>query len=207
MQLTSPAVEPERRQRFGMWRRLPPKAKVGAILLGFFILIAIIGPLWPHTIRRYQNPSPNLSLNAPSAAHLLGTTQNGQDVLSQVLTGVRMTLELGIIVGVVATTIAVDRRDFRRLPGWHVGRRSLPPVQRLPGPARTAVADCAARVPAAKRPADNDFGPELPRLAMGRPDNPRPDPGFAQSRLCGGRARDRRAELAHHRFRDHAQRE
>ncbi len=103
----SPAVEPERRQRFGMWRRLPPKAKVGAILLGFFILIAIIGPALAPYNPGYQNPSPNLSLNAPSAAHLLGTTQNGQDVLSQVLTGVRMTLELGIIVGVVATTIAV----------------------------------------------------------------------------------------------------
>jgi peptide/nickel transport system permease protein len=104
----SPTVEPEKRsERFARWRRLPPKAKVGAILLGFFILIAIIGPALAPYNPSFQNPSPNLSLNAPSAAHLLGTTQNGQDVLSQVLTGVRMTLELGIIVGLVATAIAV----------------------------------------------------------------------------------------------------
>jgi peptide/nickel transport system permease protein len=106
----SPPVEPEKsekRQRFGMWRRLPPKAKVGAGLLGFFTLIAIIGPTLAPYDPSYQNPNPSLSLNPPSAAHLLGTTQNGQDVLSQLLTGVRMTLELALIVGVVATVIAV----------------------------------------------------------------------------------------------------
>src|SRR6516225_11974757 len=46
-------------------------------------------------------------MNPPSAAHLLGTTQSGQDVLSQLLVGIRLTLELGIIVGLVATAIAV----------------------------------------------------------------------------------------------------
>ena len=46
-------------------------------------------------------------MNAPSAAHLLGTTQSGQDVLSQLLVGIRLTLELGIIVGLVATALAV----------------------------------------------------------------------------------------------------
>ncbi len=102
-----PPVLHRKRERFSTWRRLPYKAKVGAFLLGFFIIIAFIGPSLAPYNPSYQNPSPNLSLNAPSAAHLLGTTQNGQDVLSQLLTGVRMTLELAIIVGVVATAIAV----------------------------------------------------------------------------------------------------
>lgn len=96
-----------RPQQFGRWRRLPTNAKVGAILLGFFVLTAIIGPLVTPYDPSFQNPSPSLSLQAPSAAHLLGTTQSGQDVLSQLLVGIRLTLELAVIVGVVATVLAV----------------------------------------------------------------------------------------------------
>jgi peptide/nickel transport system permease protein len=91
----------------GRWRRMPLKAKAGVVLLGLFILAAIIGPLVEPYDPSFQNPNPNLSMNAPSAAHLLGTTQTGQDVLSQLMTGIRLTLELAIIVGVVATVLAV----------------------------------------------------------------------------------------------------
>ena len=55
----------------------------------------------------YQNPSPSLSLKPPSAQYLLGTTQTGQDVLSQLLTGIRLTLELALLVGVIATALSV----------------------------------------------------------------------------------------------------
>jgi peptide/nickel transport system permease protein len=91
----------------GRWRRMPTKAKVGAVLLGFFVLAAIIGPLVTPYDPSYQNPNPALSMAAPSAAHLLGTTQSGQDVLSQLLVGIRLTLELAVIVGVVATALSV----------------------------------------------------------------------------------------------------
>jgi len=91
----------------GRWRRMPTKAKVGAVILGFFVLAAIIGPLVTPYDPSYQNPSPALSMAAPSAAHLLGTTQTGQDVLSQLLIGIRLTLELAVIVGVVATALSV----------------------------------------------------------------------------------------------------
>jgi peptide/nickel transport system permease protein len=91
----------------GWWRRMPVKAKAGVVLFGLFVLTAIIGPLVTPYDPSYQNPNPNASMNAPSAAHLLGTTQSGQDVLSQLLVGIRLTLELGIIVGVVATALAV----------------------------------------------------------------------------------------------------
>jgi peptide/nickel transport system permease protein len=46
-------------------------------------------------------------MHAPSSAHLLGTTESGQDVLSQLLVGIRMTLILAFVVGVVATTLSV----------------------------------------------------------------------------------------------------
>jgi len=91
----------------GRWRRMPTKAEVGVVLSGVFVLTAIIGPMVTPYDPSYQNPSPSASMNAPSAAHLLGTTQSGQDVLSQLLVGIRLTLELGIIVGLVATTLAV----------------------------------------------------------------------------------------------------
>jgi peptide/nickel transport system permease protein len=94
-------------QRLGQWRRLPLKAKSGAILLGFFVLAGIIGPEVTPYDPSYQNPAPGLALKPPDAAHLLGTTQSGQDVLSQLLVGIRLTLELALIVGVVATVLSV----------------------------------------------------------------------------------------------------
>lgn len=99
--ITREAPEP------GRWRRLPAKAKAGAIILGVFILAGVIGPLVSPYDPSYQNPAPNASLVPPSAAHLLGTTQSGQDVLSQLLVGIRLTLELAVIVGVVATLLSV----------------------------------------------------------------------------------------------------
>jgi peptide/nickel transport system permease protein len=87
--------------------RLPLKARAGAVLLGVFILAGLIGPMVAPYNPSYQNPDPALSLNPPSAAHLLGTTQTGQDVLSQLLYGIRLTLELAFIVGVLATLLAV----------------------------------------------------------------------------------------------------
>jgi peptide/nickel transport system permease protein len=102
--LPAPGV---RVQRLGQWRRLPLKAKSGAVLLGFFVLAGIIGPEVAPYDPSYQNPAPSLEMHPPDAAHLLGTTQTGQDVLSQLLIGIRMTLELALMVGVVATALAV----------------------------------------------------------------------------------------------------
>jgi peptide/nickel transport system permease protein len=87
-----------------IWRNLPLKAKIGVGLFGFFVLAAIIGP----EVQPY-NPGAQSSLTmaAPSAQHFFGTTETGQDVLSQVLTGIRLTLELALLVGVIVTVISV----------------------------------------------------------------------------------------------------
>jgi peptide/nickel transport system permease protein len=102
-----PAAIPQEEARRGRWRRMPTKAKVGAILLGLFVLAAVIGPFVAPYDPSFQNPSPDLSMHAPYGAHLLGTTQSGQDVLSQLLTGIRLTLELAFFVGLVATALSV----------------------------------------------------------------------------------------------------
>jgi peptide/nickel transport system permease protein len=90
-----------------LWRRLPTNAKAGVVLLGLFVLAAIIGPQVAPYDPSFQNPSPSLSLQGPSVAHLLGTTQSGQDVLSQLLIGIRFTLELALLIGVIAGFLSV----------------------------------------------------------------------------------------------------
>ena len=84
-----------------------PKIVVGLCLSVVFAIVAIIGPL----IAPY-NPNTSVSTTLsvpqpPSAAHLLGTTQVQQDVLSQLLVGGRSTLLVSLVAGLAATVLAV----------------------------------------------------------------------------------------------------
>jgi len=90
-----------------VWRNLPLKAKIGAVVFGVFLLIAIFGPIFQPYDPGFAPPDATLSLNHPSAKHLLGTTQLGQDVLSQLLTGIRLTVILALAVGAIATVLSV----------------------------------------------------------------------------------------------------
>jgi len=101
-----PAVDaPASRARL----RLPrsPKVLIGLGSLIVFLVLAVIGP-W---IAPY-NPSRTFSTTIsfpqpPSAAHLLGTTQQQQDVLSQLLAGGRSTVLVAFVAGLVATVLSV----------------------------------------------------------------------------------------------------
>ena len=90
-----------------IWRNAPLKAKIGAVLFGLFLLTAIIGPMFEPYSPGVSSLDPARSLNHPSSQHLFGTTQTGQDVLSQVLTGIRLTLIVAFAVGGIATVLAV----------------------------------------------------------------------------------------------------
>jgi peptide/nickel transport system permease protein len=84
--------------------RLSAKVIIGLVLLAIFVLMAIIGPL----VAPYD-PSqigPN-TLAGPSGAHLLGTTNNGQDVLSELLVGSRATVVVAFVAGALATVLSV----------------------------------------------------------------------------------------------------
>jgi peptide/nickel transport system permease protein len=85
---------------------LPLKVKIGGGILGVFVLIAIIGP----AIAPYDPSATTTQVVplAPTLHHLLGTTQSGQDVLSQLLVGLRSTVVLGLLTGVIATVLAVS---------------------------------------------------------------------------------------------------
>jgi peptide/nickel transport system permease protein len=85
---------------------LPLKAKVGAAILGVFILIAIIGPWVAPFDPSATTPGQALPVG-PTSTHLLGTTATGQDILSQLLVGTRSTVVLGLLTGAIATLLSV----------------------------------------------------------------------------------------------------
>jgi peptide/nickel transport system permease protein len=99
---------PVRRGRAGRLR-LPrsPKVLTGLVMLVFFVLLGVIGPL----VAPYD-PSASLSTTngtpqPPSLAHWLGTTQIQQDVLSQLLVGSRSTMLVAFMAALVATALSV----------------------------------------------------------------------------------------------------
>lgn len=93
-------------RRRGVLRSLPLKAKIGAVILGVFILVAIVGPWVAPYDPSATTPGQALPLG-PTWSHLLGTTGTGQDVLSQLLAGTRSTVVLGLLTGLIATLLAV----------------------------------------------------------------------------------------------------
>jgi len=83
---------------------LGTRAKIGVGVAGVFVLVAIIGP-WVAPYSPSARTGPLLS--GPSLKHLFGTTQTGQDVLSQVLVATRDTLVVGVAAAIVAKIIAI----------------------------------------------------------------------------------------------------
>jgi peptide/nickel transport system permease protein len=85
---------------------LPLKAKIGAVILLVFIMVAIFGP-WLAPFDPSATTAGQALPLAPTGTHLLGTTATGGDVLSQLLAGTRSTVVLGLLTGVIATVLAV----------------------------------------------------------------------------------------------------
>jgi peptide/nickel transport system permease protein len=87
--------------------RLSPSARIGAVMLGLFLAVAIAGPsLAPHPVGdRAIEGFPAFA--GPSSAHWLGTDQNGVDALSQLLHGARAALDLSLRVVLLASLIGV----------------------------------------------------------------------------------------------------
>jgi peptide/nickel transport system permease protein len=80
------------------------KVTAGLVILGFFTLLALLGP-W---IAPYDpNQVSSALLSPPSAAHWLGTDHTGRDILSQLVVGTRGVLVVGLVAGVSATVVGV----------------------------------------------------------------------------------------------------
>jgi peptide/nickel transport system permease protein len=106
--LTIQAAEPAaaepgsaRRRRLG----LPPmtgKLAAGLTIGGLILLFGLAGPFLVQEPSRVHD----LGLAGPSGAHLLGTTQTGQDVLAQLAYATRGSLTIGAIVGALTLLLS-----------------------------------------------------------------------------------------------------
>jgi peptide/nickel transport system permease protein len=77
------------------------KATAGAVIVGLFVLVAVVGPFLvgdPHALV-------GIPLQPPSVQHWFGTTGQGQDVLAQVVVGTRTSLAIGLGVGLSVVLI------------------------------------------------------------------------------------------------------
>jgi peptide/nickel transport system permease protein len=98
------------------------KAAVGAAMLAFFVVLALVGP-WLVTDPDALVAAPH---QPPSLAHLLGTTGQGQDVLAQTVCGARTSLALGFGVGLLTVAVgALIGVTAGYFGGWVDGALSL----------------------------------------------------------------------------------
>jgi peptide/nickel transport system permease protein len=98
---TEERAEPRRFVRAVLGNR---KAVVGAVILLVMVFVAAFpGLIAPDPPQAPIYP-PNLG---PSTKHLLGTTQLGQDVFSQLIWSTRLTLWVTLVVSVIATFISM----------------------------------------------------------------------------------------------------
>lgn len=81
---------------------MTPKLIIGLVIAGGITLFGVLGPLL------VQNPSAvdDIGMTPPSAEHLLGTTQTGQDVFAQLAHATRGSLLVGLIVGALTLLLS-----------------------------------------------------------------------------------------------------
>ena len=113
--MAEPGIKTVRKHRplAARWRRLRryPATLIGFFIVGFFLLMAVIGPLVaPYG---YSDQEMSARLQPPSRQHLLGTDRFGRDVFSRVLVGSRdvfivagsgalLAVLLGLTLGLIA---------------------------------------------------------------------------------------------------------
>jgi peptide/nickel transport system permease protein len=81
----------------GTWR-----GRFGLAVLGLFVFIAIFG----EAIAPYDPQASSLDVLAgPSGDHVLGTTEQGSDVLSQLLAGARVSIVVGFAAAIISAVL------------------------------------------------------------------------------------------------------
>jgi peptide/nickel transport system permease protein len=96
------------------WRRFR-KDRVSIVSLGFIVLLIVVAIAAPLVVKIIGVPGPNVqNLNltdafgapiGPSGAHPFGVDELGRDILSRVIYGTRVSLEVGIFGTLIATVI------------------------------------------------------------------------------------------------------
>ena len=81
----------------GTWR-----GRIGLGVVAFFVFIAIFGSL----LAPYDPNASSLDVLAPpSWSHILGTTENGSDVFSQLLVGARVSIVVGFAAALISAVL------------------------------------------------------------------------------------------------------
>src|SRR6476646_99570 len=92
------------KQRSGfLWQLLENrKASAGAVIILFFLLLGLCGPL---LVARDPSAFVGPPHQPPSSEYLFGTTGQGQDVLAQTIAGARTSLAVGSVTGLAAMAV------------------------------------------------------------------------------------------------------
>ncbi|WP_372395093.1 ABC transporter permease [Azospirillum sp. HJ39] len=101
---TAPASAAPRRSSLMRYLR-HPGFLIGGILLSAMLVIAVAAP-WIAPWSPLDTDLGN-TLAAPSARHLLGTDQYGRDVLSRLIWGTRISLQVAVAVMVLSLTLGM----------------------------------------------------------------------------------------------------
>lgn len=101
------AEQTERSERGPGWFRIiwaSRKARAGIVLLGLYVLLALLAPV----IAPYRGDDTTFApVLLPSAEHLMGTTTQGADIFSQLIWGTRVSLIVGLFGGLFATVVGL----------------------------------------------------------------------------------------------------
>jgi len=92
------------------WRRFRrnKSALIGGAIVGFFALVAILGPfIAPYPARSYQPLYEGAAGEPPSWKHPFGVEASGIDVFSEIIHGTRNDLYVGIAASVLTTLIGI----------------------------------------------------------------------------------------------------
>ena len=206
------------RQSSGVWRdafgrlRKNRLALVGLFGILFLAFIGIFGPMitpWPYYAQDTAAVTANGFKPIPpftSAAHILGTDQLGQDMLSRLLDGARISLTVAIVVQFVVIGIGVP---IGAIAGWYSGSRIDNGLMRFTD-VMYAFPDLLLIILFSVAFRETAFGQALNGLLLvfvaiglvslgdGRPARPRPVPVAQGDRVRRGRPGHRRVRPEHH---------
>lgn len=104
-----------KRKRKSILKRMNPAMRWGAVIVGFFLIVAIAAPL----ISPYDPYKMGIPYIKPNAEHLLGTNDVGQDLFSELIYGTRVSLFIGVFTSLLVTVTATA---LALLSGYYQGK-------------------------------------------------------------------------------------
>ncbi|NOR83977.1 MAG: ABC transporter permease subunit [Ardenticatenales bacterium] len=113
------AEEPRRGKRVSTWARLrrSPGAMIGLVLIGLLLLMALTADL---TARQgIDEQDLRKGLLSPGREFVLGTDEFGRDMLSRIIHGSRVSLQVGIIATAVSAAVGIS---LGAIAGYFGGR-------------------------------------------------------------------------------------